>query len=389
MLALCGYRVRAMAMGDGGRRRIAGRYELQVTLGEGGMGVVWLAEDSLLRRDVAVKEVRLPIDVREADRPALREHLLREAQAAARLNHPGATTVYDVVEEGGGAYIVMELVRAPSLLQVVQDRGPCDPGLAARIGLALLEALEAAHAVGLVHCDVKPGNVLITPDGGVKLTDFGIASVLGDPLFTTGAVLGSPAFMAPEQARGDRLTEAVDVWSLGATLYFAVEGVPPFQRGQTMPTLAALLEEEPRAPQRAGALEPAIEAALVKDRSRRATLTELRSLLEPVAAPASYGPVQTGGNDESDETSLRDLAGRAAKELVPAVSSLLARHETRYPAPQRQPEEPRKPPAPMALTLQGVGERLRLLWRVAKLVLVALVIAAVALIGYAAYELFE
>jgi len=348
-----------MAVPERDRRTIEGRYELQVALGEGGMGVVWLAEDRLLQRHVAVKQLRLAEAAAAVERPSLRQQVLREARAASRLNHPGATTVYDVVEEDGEAFIVMELVRAPSLFEVVRDRGPLDPALAVRIGLALLDTLEAAHLVGLVHRDVKPGNVLITARGAVKLTDFGIAAVQGDPVRTaTGVVLGSPAYMAPEQARGVPVTTAADVWSLGATLYFAVEGVGPFERAQTLQTLAAVLEEPPRVPRRAGPLAGPIAAALVKDPAGRVALAELRALLESVAAlpavvaeevppDAAYGPVETGpfpragdhapgrgrdhAEEDDDEPGLRHAAGRAARELAPVVSALLAQHEARYP----------------------------------------------------------
>src|SRR6266545_3066118 len=190
-------------------RRIAGRYELGVQLGEGGVGIVWRAEDTLLGRPVAIKEVELPPAVRDKQRAALRARVIREARAAARLSHPGAVTLFDVVQDGGQDYIVMELVEAPTLDQLVA-------------------ALEAAHRAGIVHRDVKPSNVLVRDDGTTKLTDFGTASLTGDPELTvTGVVVGSPAFMAPEQIKGLEVGPATDLWALGATLYFAVEGEPP------------------------------------------------------------------------------------------------------------------------------------------------------------------
>jgi eukaryotic-like serine/threonine-protein kinase len=253
--------------------------------------------------------------------------------------------------------------------------------------------LQAAHAVGIVHRDVKPGNVLITPQGGVKLTDFGIATVQGDPTLTgRGLVMGSPAYMAPEQALGDRVTAAADAWGLGATLFFAVEGVAPLRRGGMAPM------------QRAGPLAPVIEAALVHDPRGRASLAKLRALLEPVAAADSYGPVQTGPYEEPDSRGLRDIAGRAAKDLAPAVASLLAQHEARYPAlrrlrtalddsgderpPEPEPPAPKRAPAPLSEAFGGMGQRLRRLWRAAKLVLAVLVAGILALIGYVAYYFF-
>lgn len=391
-----------MEVSEGQPRRIAGRYALQFPLGEGGMGVVWLAEDGLLQRYVAVKELLLPEGLEEAERPVLRDRLLREARAASRLNHPGATTVYDVVEEDGEAYIVMELVRAPSLLQVVADRGPCAPALTARIGLALLDTLGAAHEAGIVHRDVKPANVLIAPDGAVKLTDFGIATVQGDPALTTsGVVVGSPAYMAPEHARGEPVSAAADVWSLAATLYFAVEGIGPFDRGDTMPTLAAVLQSSPRPPRRAGPLAAALETALIKDPAARATVSELRELLEPVAevSAGAYGPVLAGPDppdqDSDDGPSLRDAAGQAAKELGPAVSDLLAQHEARYPALRRvrtllgEPSaEPPGEQVPQPSLLEGVRERLRQAWVVAKILLAIVIVGVLALI-YLGYQLYD
>src|SRR6266511_1696211 len=185
-------------------RLIADRYTLQRTLGRGGMGVVWRAKDNLLDRDVAVKEVQLPPSLNDEEREAIRARVMREARAAARLNHPNVVTLYDVVREEERTFIVMELVEAPTLAEVVRDRGPLPAAEVAAIGLQLLDALRAAHQVGIVHRDVKPGNVMVPPgEGGAKLADFGIASLAGDPQLTsTGLVLGSPAYMAPEQANG-------------------------------------------------------------------------------------------------------------------------------------------------------------------------------------------
>ncbi|MDQ4025637.1 MAG: serine/threonine protein kinase [Actinomycetota bacterium] len=271
-------------------RLIASRYSLEEPLGSGGMGTVWRATDTLLQRPVAVKEVQVPVTVPEGERALTRSRVLREARAAARISHPGAVTVFDVVEEDGRPYIVMELVAAPTLEEVVRRDGPLDETRAARIGLEVLGALEAAHAQGIVHRDVKPGNVMLPPGGHAKLADFGIASVKGDPKLTaTGLVLGSPSYMAPEQAREDVTGPASDLWSLGATLYFAVEGVPPFDRGGAIPTLTAVVGDEPRPPERARALRPALDALLAKDPSRRPGAEALRRMLE---AAGGDGAVQ-------------------------------------------------------------------------------------------------
>ena len=262
-------------------RLVGSRYALEETIGRGGMGSVWRATDRLLQRRVAVKEVQLPVTVPEAERAVARSRVLREARAAARISHPGAVIVYDVVEEDGRPYIVMELVEAPTLEGVVRERGPLDEAAAARMGLEILGALEAAHAQGIVHRDVKPANVMLPEGRHAKLADFGIASVKGDPRLTaTGLVLGSPSYMAPEQAKEDTTGPASDLWSLGATLYFAVEGEPPFDRGQAIPTLTAVVGDEPRPLRTARALRPVIEALLAKDPAQRPSPVALRGMLE-------------------------------------------------------------------------------------------------------------
>jgi hypothetical protein len=266
-------------------RLVGSRYALEAPLGSGGMGTVWRATDRLLRRAVAVKEVQLPPTLPERERAVARSRVLREARAAASISHPGAVIVYDVVEEEDRPYIVMELVEAPTLDEVVRREGPLDGRRAARVGLEVLGALEAAHARGIVHRDVKPANVMLPARGHAKLADFGIASVKGDPRLTaTGLVLGSPSYMAPEQAREDVTGAASDLWSLGATLYYAVEGVPPFDKGNAIPTLTAVVGEEPRPPQKAGALTGLIGALLDKDPARRPAPEALRRMLGRAAA---------------------------------------------------------------------------------------------------------
>ena len=262
-------------------RLVGSRYALETPIGRGGMGTVWRATDRLLQRSVAVKEVQLPATVPEGERAVTRSRVLREARAAARISHPGAVVVYDVIEEDDRPYIVMELVEAPTLEDVVRGDGPLDEARAARVGLEVLGALEAAHAQEIVHRDVKPANVMLPERGHAKLADFGIASVKGDPRLTaTGLVLGSPSYMAPEQAKEDVTGAASDLWSLGATLYFAVEGEPPFDRGQAIPTLTAVVGEEPRPLTKARALRPAIEALLAKQPAQRPSPEALRRMLE-------------------------------------------------------------------------------------------------------------
>ncbi|MGH3666216.1 MAG: serine/threonine-protein kinase, partial [Egibacteraceae bacterium] len=256
-----------------------GRYELLSELGRGGVGVVWRARDQRLRRDVAVKQIRIPGTV--AEREQVLGRLMREGRAAARLNHPSVTTVYDVAVDGDSAYLIMELVSAPSLRDLVDGSGPLEPRRAAVIGLQLLGALEVAHRAGIVHRDVKPSNVMVPTEGPAKLADFGIAAVADDVTLTaTGLVLGSPAYMAPEQASAGGSGATVDLWGLGATLFFAVEGAPPFDRGQPLATLAAVVHEAPPEPRQAGALAPVIAALLVKDPDQRADIAATRELLQ-------------------------------------------------------------------------------------------------------------
>jgi eukaryotic-like serine/threonine-protein kinase len=277
---------------NGATRRVADRYELGSELGHGGMGVVWRATDTLLAREVAVKEVDLPRGLDADQRASMRARVSREARAAARLSHPGVVTVYDIAQDGGRDYIVMELVAAPTLDDVVRSDGPLTPERAAGLGLGLLATLEAAHRAGIVHRDLKPKNVMVREDGTTKLTDFGIASVQGDPRLTaTGLVVGSPAYMAPEQVEGGPVGPAADLWALGATLWFAVEGEPPFGGGEFQ-TLSAIVAGEPRRARRLGPLAPVLERLLTKDPARRPTPGELRPLLQRVAAGGGAGRVR-------------------------------------------------------------------------------------------------
>jgi serine/threonine protein kinase len=192
-----------MSPSDAQTRTIGGRYRLDRTIGSGGMGTVWAGTDELLGRQVAVKEVRFPPELGGREQHELRERTMREARATAKLSHPNVVTTYDVVEEDDRPYIVMELLPTRSLSTVLREDGPLPPHRVAQIGVEMLSALEASHKQGVVHRDVKPGNVLLTTDGRAVLTDFGIATMAGDPALTsTGVVLGSPSYMSPEQARG-------------------------------------------------------------------------------------------------------------------------------------------------------------------------------------------
>src|SRR3954454_15260656 len=285
-----------------GERLVAGRYRLHTPLGRGGMGVVWAAEDELLQRPVAIKEVRFPPTIDDDERELLRERTLREARTAARLDHPCAVRVFDVCEDEQQPFIVMERLDGRTLCDPTKKSGPLAPARAADIGVCLLDALQAAHTAGIVHRDVKPGNVIVGDDGRVTLTDFGIASTAGDASSTsTGLLVGSPAYIAPERARGGPPEPPSDLWSLGATLYTAVEGRPPFDKPEAVATLAAVVTEPHTPCTRAGdGLAQTIDLLLDKDPAGRPTPDEIRHLLESVAADpdaqvVSDLPVRTGG----------------------------------------------------------------------------------------------
>ncbi|GLW28756.1 hypothetical protein Areg01_16960 [Actinoplanes regularis] len=277
------------------------------------MGRVWLARDQMLDRDVAIKEIVPPDWMAEAEKNRLHNRTLREARSAARLTHPHVVRVYDVVHAEGLSWIVMEYVASRSLYQMLITRGPYPPVEAARIGLAVLDALTAAHRAGVLHRDVKPHNVLIGSDGRILLTDFGLAMLVDDGMITTpGLIVGSPQYVSPERARDGASTVASDLWSFGATLYAAVEGRSPFARDSAMATLAALATESPDPPQRAGPLGPILEGLLRYDPEARPGAREvertLRAVVEADAAqwrrsPAADHPLvdHTAGRADPDE----------------------------------------------------------------------------------------
>jgi serine/threonine protein kinase len=268
------------------RPLIAERYRLVESLGAGGMGRVWLARDEMLRRDVAVKEVILPESLTQEERDELRLRTLREARAAARLNDANVVRIYDVVHTERAPWIVMEYVPGRSLHQVVTEGGPLPPVQVAQIGLAVLGALKAAHAAGVLHRDVKPGNVLLADSGRVVLTDFGLAVFDGGDGTVTrpGLILGSPQYISPERARDGISGPESDMWSLGATLYAAVEGRSPYARPTTYATLTALASSEPDPPTHAGVLKPVVNSLLRRDPKARAGIVETERLLQRAAS---------------------------------------------------------------------------------------------------------
>lgn len=282
---------------------VGGRFELLQRLGSGGMGTVWRARDVGLHREVAIKEVRPADAAMVENNPALaaqqRERVLRESRALARLQHPNVVSIYQIIESPDSPYpwIVMELVRGTSLDGRLRE-GALAPAEAARIGRDVLAALRAAHAAGILHRDVKPGNVLLRPDGSAVLTDFGIAALHDSTQLTaTGELIGSPEYIAPERLHGDETRTASDFWSLAMLLYVAVEGYHPMRRATTMATLAAVMTEPVPPPRRSGPLGPALSAVLVHDPAARPTGEQLDHMLAAAehGAPVPLGPPTPAG----------------------------------------------------------------------------------------------
>lgn len=318
----------------GAGRLIAGRYRLLARLGHGGMGTVWRAKDETVDREVAVKEPRVPDSLPDRERGNVFERMRREARAAARLDHPAVVDVYDVAVVEGRPWIVMELVRGRSLGVVLQEEGTLGVRDAARIGLEILGALEAAHEAGVLHRDVKPDNVLLGRHDRVVLTDFGIARIEGDTNLTdTGSFVGSPEYIAPERVLGQRPGPASDLWSLGVVLYAATEGVSPFRRGNTPATLQSVLNATPAAPASArGPLAEAIDGLLNKDPARRPTAARVRALLEEAVRPPApteviRAPRPDDGADDGEGRRPRPargaLLGLGAAVVAAAVAAYL------------------------------------------------------------------
>ncbi|MEV4118429.1 serine/threonine-protein kinase [Micromonospora sp. NPDC049645] len=293
------------------------------------MGRVWRARDEMLHREVAVKEIVPPSWLADRERAEVRSRTMREARAAARLNHPAVVRLYDVVAVDGNPWIVMEYVPSRTLQDVVDAEGPLEPARAARIGLAVLDALQAAHSAGVLHRDIKPQNVLVAHDGRVMLTDFGLATFDGgDGAMTRpGMVLGSPQYVAPERAAEGASTVAADLWSLGATLHAAVEGQSPYARSTAMATLSALAVGPPDPAPHAGMLAPVLDGLLRRDPRDRLDHDTARRLLETAAtgrADPDGGPARSAGYDpdvQDPTVALPDPAAATTEgQQVPATA---------------------------------------------------------------------
>ncbi|MFG3052631.1 serine/threonine-protein kinase [Kitasatospora sp. NPDC048239] len=329
---------------------IGARYRLLELIGQGGMGRVWRGRDETLGRDVAVKEVLLPFGVTEEQRNELVQRVLREARAAARLNHPGIITVHDVVEHEGAPLIVMEYVVGTSLAAEIARDGALPVRRVAEIGVAMLKALQRAHASGIVHRDLKPDNVLLMDDR-VIITDFGIAHMTDatTALTRTGAVIGTPAYMAPEQLEGRPPAAANDLWSLGATLYSAVEGEAPFSATTFSALCIAVVTQAPRTPLRAGALIPVLAALLTKDPAQRATAEQALAALEQLLHTGEAAALPTPTEVSRPAPPAAPAAGYQAYPSYPATAPVQA------PAPAAWPPAPALTAVPAAEPVSAAG----------------------------------
>lgn len=297
------------------------------------MGSVWHARDEQLNRDVAIKELRLPEHLDDAQRQIWLARLDREARAAARLKHPGIITVHDLVTgDDERPWIVMELVHGGSLGDLLKAQGPLAPQQVAGIGLQMLDALRAAHQAGITHRDIKPANVLLEGNR-VVLTDFGIVAVDGDDTLTrSGKVVGTPAFMSPEQVRGLPATAESDLWSLGATLYTAVEGRPPFTGTSTGAVFVAVATEDPAPAMHAGPLEPVVSRLLRKDPAQRPTIDHLYAMLTQLSS-GQPAPAQLPHQPPFQQPLMAPTApapgspaarGRRPRWVAPAIAAVVA-----------------------------------------------------------------
>jgi serine/threonine protein kinase len=328
-------------------RLVDDRYRLVEALDEGGMGILWRAEDLITERDVLVKELRFPDPLDHMQRRALAARVRREARAMAAVHHPGLARIVDVVDDGDRPWVVTELIGAPTLVDRITADGPMAPERAALLGIRLLEVLEAARDQDMVHRFLQPAKVFISAENDVRVADFGIASLIGDPTVASTGSVGGVSFMAPEQAG----TPEADVWSLGAVLYYAVEGVPPFDGPDSGAILAAIATAPPRPPVQAGALSRVLELALQKDPSERPSGDELRTLLEVAAGPLAPRPDPDAEPDLAEDRIVwadHEVDHNVAMDLSAAPPEAEAEAQpAEQPAGPAEPTEPAEPPEPL------------------------------------------
>src|SRR6476469_5397525 len=315
-----------MTTPGGAALRVGNRYRLEEQIGAGAMGVGWRATDELLNRPVAVKELlAVTPSLDPAETEESRQRILREGRIGARLQHAHVISMFDVVVHDDRPWLVMEYLPSDSLATVVREKGPLLPVRVAAIGRDVADGLAAAHAAGVVHRDVKPGNVLIGTDGRVKLTDFGVARAVDDVQLTrTGLIAGTPAFLAPEIAQGRQPTAASDVFALGATLYTAVEGVPPFGLDDNAYALLhKVATGEPETPRRAGALTGVLMRLLSVDPEARPSAAQARDLLGGVTTAVAPPPAETPSTTAETTRRPGAFGWRRASALLGALVGLL------------------------------------------------------------------
>jgi tRNA A-37 threonylcarbamoyl transferase component Bud32 len=320
-------------------RRIGGRYALSGLLGAGAMGTVWSGYDEVLQRRVAVKELKVPPGVPTQELAEARERIMREARALGGLSHPNIITVFDVVDVDGEPMVVMELVPSRNLATIIGEQGPLTGQQVAVVGFATAGGLRAAHRSGITHRDVKPGNVLVADDGRVKLTDFGIARNVADaPMTSAGLVLGSPAYIAPEVAAGQPVTPAADLWGLGATLFAAVEGRPPYDvNGDPVATITEVVDGDVPRPRGTGPVVEVIMALMRKEPDARMPLEEVRQRLRPLIDDPD-DPVYPGSPDAPTIGAGIPMPGPVARTELTGARS--APRSAPAPAPAPLPPAP-------------------------------------------------
>ncbi|MEB3368099.1 serine/threonine-protein kinase [Saccharopolyspora mangrovi] len=355
-------------------RLIAGRYRLERKLGGGAMGTVWYATDELLHRPVAVKEVKLAPGMPEEEAAELRERALREARAIAVLSHPNVVTLYDVAREQDEPFVVMELVPSQSLAVIIDDHGALAEVQLAVIADGVAAGLDAAHRAGIVHRDVKPGNVLIGDDGRLKVSDFGISrNVAEHTLTNTGILLGTPAYIAPEVAAGEAVTSAADLWGLGATLFAAAEGRPPYDVGDDpLATVTEVVRGPVPVLHRPGVVGDVIRALMVKDPAQRMPLTEVRRRLQHLLPEPGARPFEMLLDPDAPTVRVRQRVLQHTSQEQPSAP----------PAPQLSGSAPlASDPGPPPFTLADPPKERRRPMRAFALVVAALVLFAAALLG--------
>ncbi|MBF6351704.1 serine/threonine protein kinase [Nocardia flavorosea] len=316
---------------------IADHYRLVEQIGSGGTGVVWRAVDERLQRSVAIKQIHIKPSLPPAERDVLRQRATREARNAARFQHPNAIVVFDITEHGGDPCLVMEYMKSRSLAQVLSSQGPLPLPQVARIGEQVAAALIAAHQAGIVHRDVKPGNILLDDHGTVKITDFGISRATGDVTLTeTGLICGTAAYLAPEVARGADPTPAADVFALGATLFHALEGEPPFGSGNPLKVLYAAANGQVSEPQNAGPATDFLLDLLEADPRLRPTMQEAREQLAQFAGYPGASAEHAGFVPAREAFDRNGHAGGAAVSTMETPAPGRTRGAGAAPAPRRR-----------------------------------------------------